>query len=87
MIDKWNHINHMNLSWGLKIIAFLNEDKLVSEQKHVEISEDEIELKINFSCNQCGNDRQIESELSQEWKASGRQGHTEKNKFAQVTIN
>ena len=36
-----------------------------------------VKMKMNFSCNQCGNDRQIESELSQECKASGRQGQTE----------
>ena len=58
-----------------------------NKSMYVEISGDEIEFKINFSCNQCGNDRQIESELSQECKASGRQGQTEDFFFAQVTIN
>ena len=36
---------------------------------------------IYFLCNQCGNDRQIESELSQECKASGHQGHIEEKKI------
>ena len=52
--------------------------------KNVEMSEDEIKQEheiynFNFSCNQCGNDRQIESELSQECKASGRQMTINKN--------
>ena len=47
MIDKWNHINHMNLMFGLGIenISFLGLTINLNLNKNVEMSEDEIELE------------------------------------------